>query len=81
MPYIPNEFRREVFPSASRNPQNAGELNYQITVLINLFMESNGTCYQSMNDVMGALTGAQQEFYRRTVAPYEDIKVFENGDV
>jgi hypothetical protein len=34
-----------------------------------------------MNDVMGAFTGAQAEFYRRDVAPYEDAKIQQNGDV
>jgi hypothetical protein len=27
------------------------------------------------------LAGAQMEFYRRTVAPYEDTKIVLNGDV
>jgi len=34
-----------------------------------------------MNDVMGALAGAQQEFYRRHVGPYEDKCITKNGDV
>ena len=37
--------------------------------------------YQTMNDIMGALAGAQIEFYRRKVAPYEDTKIKDNGDV
>jgi len=34
-----------------------------------------------MNDVMGALSGASQEFYRRHVAGYEDECIKKNGDV
>jgi len=30
---------------------------------------------------MGALAGAQQEFYREVVAVYEDYKLQENGSV
>jgi hypothetical protein len=37
--------------------------------------------YQTCNDVMGALTGANMEFYRRFVADYEDTKIRDNGDV
>lgn len=59
----------------------AGELQYAIAVMIKSFMERKGLNYQNCNDVMGALAGAQQEFYRRTVAPYEDKKIEENGDV
>ena len=81
MPYIPEDFRPEVYASSARVPQNAGELNYQITMLLHAYMDSNGTNYQNMNDVMGALVGAQAEFYRRIAAPYEDIKIQENGDV
>ena len=81
MPYIPQPLRPEVFPRADRTPGNAGELNYQITCLLHAYMESNGTNYQNMNDVMGALVGAQAEFYRRIAAPYEDEKIQENGDV
>jgi hypothetical protein len=34
-----------------------------------------------MNDVVGALEGAKAEFQRIVVAPYEDKKMAENGDV
>ena len=55
--------------------------HYQITMLLKAYMDTNGTNYQNMNDCMGALVGAQQEFYRRVCAPYEDIKIQDNGDV
>ena len=81
MPYIDCKFRDEVYPSGMREASNAGELNYQITMLLQTYVGRHGTNYQNMNDCMGALVGAQQEFYRRVVAPYEDIKIQENGDV
>jgi len=37
--------------------------------------------YHTLNEVMGALSGAQQEFYRKVVAPYEDTKEIINGHV
>lgn len=60
---------------------NAGELQYAIAVMIKSYLERKGLNYQNCNDIMGALAGAQMEFYRRTVAPYEDLKIKENGDI
>jgi hypothetical protein len=78
MPYIdPKD--RDV--NAAHYPHNAGELNYAITLLIRDYFRSNGGRYQQINDIIGALEGAKAEFYRRVVAPYEDIKIRENGDV
>lgn len=34
-----------------------------------------------VNSGIGALEAAKLEFYRRVVAPYEDKKIFDNGDV
>jgi hypothetical protein len=63
------------------NPMNAGELNYVFTVIALDYIAANGEKYQSYNDVIGALEGAKLELYRRHVAPYEDQKIKENGDV
>jgi len=62
-------------------PYNAGELNYLITQLCVQYMKSRGRKYAHINDVIGALEGAKLEFYRRYAAPYEDLKIKENGDV
>lgn len=61
--------------------QSAGELNYAFTVIINNYLERNGLNYQHINDVMGALEGAKQEFYTRVAVPYEKGKIVANGDV
>lgn len=61
-----------------------GELNWAITMLIQEYVKHShqgAICYATINDIMGALEGAKQEFYRRVAAPYEDIKAKENGDV
>jgi len=61
--------------------ETAGELQYMIALAITSYFKNNDYRYQNMNDVMGALTGAQAEFYRRHVAPYEDSCIDRNGDV
>lgn len=82
MPYIKPE-RRALLNYFIENhpPENAGELNYLITELIWKYVSLKGEKYQHYNDVMGALEGAKLELYRRKIAPYEDVKIKENGDV
>lgn len=88
MPYIKKEDKEkfEIGPEGATagiyfEAVNAGELNYSITKLIDDYFERNGSRYQQINDIMGALQGASLEFYRRIAAPYEDKKILENGDV
>lgn len=76
MPYIRQDLR-----DTCVIPNTPGELNYLITRLLLEYCEKHGQCYSTYNDCLGALTGAQLEFYRRVVAPYEDQKIKENGDV
>ena len=79
MPYISRDDRMRV--QKDHNPKNAGELNYLITLICINYIIANGARYQQCNDVMGALSGVDKEFYRRLIAPYEDQKIKENGDV
>lgn len=58
-----------------------GELNYCITVLVHEYLKAHGQSYRTMNDCIGVLDAAKAEFYRRVVAPYEDIKIEQNGDI
>ncbi len=37
--------------------------------------------YHRMNAMIGALQCAQLELYRRVIAPYEDKKIKESGDI
>ena len=37
--------------------------------------------YADHNEVVGLLNCVQQEFYRRFTAPYEDLKIEEQGDL
>lgn len=55
-----------------------GELNYFITKLLHIKFKPS---YHNYNKVIGLLECIKQEYYRREVATYEDIKIDENGDV
>jgi hypothetical protein len=79
MPYITEE-NRQAPHMLQYEPSNAGELNFLVTTFIRDYFDKN-PCYQSINDIVGALEGAKLEFYRRIAAPYEDIKINQNGDV
>ena len=82
MPYITKDKREEVeLDSNTRTPENAGELNYQLTDVISFYLQEKGLKYQTINDIIGALEGCKAEFQRRIVGPYEDLKITENGDI
>lgn len=85
MPYIKQERRDAIFSLSTTDYDSelrtSGELNYFLTVTINDYIQNNGLSYSTINDILGALEGAKLEFYRRVVAPYENSKIKENGDV
>ncbi len=86
MPYITQDQREyidrhlhSILFQLKELPYTVGELNYIITkLMIALIKEKN---YTQMNNIIGAMECAKLEFYRRMVAPYEDKKIKENGDV
>lgn len=55
-----------------------GELNYVVTKILK---EVYPLRYFHLNRAIGVLECIKQEFYRRVAAPYEDVKMRENGDV
>lgn len=82
MPYIEEEYRKYFDPEIQEivgNLSNAGDLNYCITTLCNKYLDE--VRYSELNAIIGVLECAKMEFYRRMVAPYEDIKARQNGDV
>lgn len=80
MPYIQQK-DRDILRPHSITASNAGELNYQLTCIVLDYWREHGPSYQAINDIVGALEGAKAEFQRRTVAPYEDQKIQQNGDI
>ena len=92
MPYIKQE-ERDRFKNLTEamlcdEIGSAGNLNYLITKLCQKYLsEEKGPhgmvklSYERFNSVIGALESSKLELYRRQIAPYEDVKVRENGDV
>jgi len=57
-----------------------GNLNYLLFKLCKEYMKE-GESYSAYKNFIGELEMAKLEIYRRLVAPYEDKKIKENGDV
>ena len=88
MPYISQEDREELDRGFNflklvdfSLPITGGCINYLITKLCMAYVKRRGVSYSTYNDIIGILESVKQEFYRRVVAPYEDNKKLENGDV
>ena len=87
MPYISEDAREALSPIVGQmyaEPTiNAGEIQYLIASMIDIYLKNcnKPVSYKDLNDVMGALAGAQQEFYRCVMAPYEQKKLEKNGPV
>lgn len=80
MPYIKPEDRSKILLDET-SISTPGELNYFISSLLNWYINQKGKNYSTINEVIGVLECAKLELYRRIAAPYEDIKIEENGDV
>jgi hypothetical protein len=84
MPYIKRE-RRGVFDDHLRacaaQIGNEGELNYCIYRLSALVLERIGESYANLAMCSSAMEHAKLEWYRRKVAPYEETKIHDNGDI
>lgn len=80
MPYIKESDRYEL-DMDPHSTTNSGELNYVFTTMANSYWQRNGQNYQAFNDIIGALENCKLELYRRMIAPYEDQKIKDNGDV
>jgi len=80
MPYISQD-RRKILKPLATAAETEGELNYQLSCLLNQYMIKNGISYDRMGDCTAACENAAAEFRRRIMAPYENVKIYENGDV
>ena len=80
MPYIKPEDRAAILLNET-NIKTPGDLNFFISTLVNWYINEHGKSYSTLNEVIGVLECAKLELYRRVAAPYEDIKIQENGDV
>ena len=80
MPYISKERRNAIDMFVVGEPSTSGEINYLISMVIKGYLGPNPN-YERFNSAIGVLEAAKLELYRRMVAPYEDTKIAENGDV
>ncbi len=88
MPYIGKKDRQPyqavLTELASLIPQDRmarpGHINYVVSLLLEK-VYGKDLRYADHNEVVGVLTCIADEFYRRKTAPYEDIKIKEEGDL
>ena len=78
-PYIPQNRRREIDDESS-TPGNTGELTYALYRACLDYLPTSPR-FADYSEVIAALECAKLEFYRRHLAPYEDTKIDESGDV
>lgn len=60
--------------------QRPGHMNYIVSLLIER-VYGKELRYADHNEVIGVLNCIALEFYRRKTAPYEDLKIKEEGDL
>ena len=60
---------------------NEGDLDYCIHKLASLLVDRIGENYQNLSMCSSAMEHAKLEWYRKRVAPYEELKITENGDI
>jgi len=92
MPYIKPEQRELLDPvidavaeeiiaidRSSAESQWTGMMNYAVSRLAVKLLPARN--YNSMSRMHGVLADVPMEWYRRMMAPYEDEKIAQNGDV
>lgn len=82
MPYIKQDNRKVmdeiVQLMLDLNVKVDGDLNY---ILYKFCKKAVKPSYNNYKNFIGELNCCSKEIYRRLVAPYEDLKSNENGDV
>jgi len=91
MPYITPEKREVLDPVVdtlvdalrglqSDDPEDNSQanINYVLSRLLDRMYTAN---YQEINNALGMLLATALEYYRRVGAPYENQKIYDNGDV
>lgn len=91
MPYIKQAVRKavdgkidalaEAISLAPFTTEPDGVVNYAITRLVQKTMLHQGVTYGELERCVGLLECCKAELYRKGVAPYEDEKAAQNGEV
>lgn len=85
MPYIDPE--QKLALDQGSVPTDPKQLSYVLTRECIRYLEHRARClgrasdYYDRSEALSALEGAKLEFHRRVLAPYEDDRKVENGDV
>ena len=78
-PYIRQDRRQEIDHQGAA-PSNTGELTYALYRACLDYLPENAR-FADYSEVVAALECTKLEFYRRRLAPYEDGKIEQSGDV
>ena len=89
MPYLSDEQKSKLDDAiidltttlTESNVSVPGGLNYIISQIVDRVVVKHGESYSIYNTLLGSVEAAKLEIYRRLIAPYEDTKIKENGDV
>jgi hypothetical protein len=89
MPYLSDEHKNELDDAiidltttlTETEVSIPGGLNYIISQIVDRVVVKHGESYSLYNTMLGSVEAAKLEIYRRLIAPYEDTKIKENGDV
>lgn len=90
MPYITQDERKNINPELKKflmfmGPMTPGQFVYVMYIMA-LWQATGGGIktlpvnWTKCNEIMGNFDCVAKEFYRRVVAPYEDLAVKRNGD-
>ena len=71
----------DLLKQVAERSDNAGDLNYAITMILKNYLNKKGESYATHNELVGMMECCKQEWVRRRVSPYEERKILENGDV
>lgn len=90
MPYLTQEARAQLddhinglLQALLESPEGSipGGLNYAICRVADGVIAAKGESYSQYNNLLGSVEAAKLEIYRRMVAPYENAKSYQNGEV
>jgi hypothetical protein len=88
MPYIKQERRAAIDPDLQKLIKflkaigmKKGDMNYVMTKMCQEYVAHHGKSYDHLSDVTGMLNDVKTEFERKVVAPYEEEKIVENGEI
>lgn len=82
MPYVKQDIREQLL---TRQPEDVGELTYVISETVRQYIvkkqldEGVPLSYSLFSEGIAALENSKLELYRTGLAPYEDVKIQENG--